>query len=52
MVKALLDHGADPEWQAKFTDGSPIDHARKTHQTKILRLLLAARERQKTDPPE
>lgn len=20
MVKALLEHGADPEWEAKFTD--------------------------------
>jgi hypothetical protein len=52
MVKALLAHGADPEWQAKFTDGSPIDHARKTHQTKILRLLLDAQEQQESDPHE
>jgi hypothetical protein len=45
MVKALLEHGADPEYEAKFTDGSPIDHARKTHQARILRMLLAARKR-------
>ncbi|MEA2163819.1 MAG: uncharacterized protein QOK37_1946 [Thermoanaerobaculia bacterium] len=44
MVKALLTHGADPEWESKYSDGSPIDHARKAHQTKILRLLLAAKK--------
>jgi len=44
MVKALLEHGADPDWKAKFTDGSPIDHARRTHQTAILRMLIAARD--------
>jgi hypothetical protein len=49
IVKALLAHGADPEWEAKHTEGTPIDHARRTHQTKILRLLLAAKERQKAD---
>jgi hypothetical protein len=52
MVKALLDHGANPEWKAKFTEGSPIDHARKTHQERILRMLLAARESRRANPRE
>ena len=35
-------HSADPEFETNHSDGSPIDHARRLHATKILRLLLAA----------
>jgi len=44
MVQALLEHGANPDREGKFSEGSPIDHARRTHQTKILRMLLAAQK--------
>ena len=35
-------HGADPEFETNHSDGSPIDHARRLHAEKILRMLLAA----------
>lgn len=45
MVADLLAHGADPDYSNKHSEGSPIDHARRTHQTEILRMLLAARKK-------
>ena len=43
MVTFLLARGADPDVETKYSRGSPIDHARQEHRTKILKMLLAAR---------
>ena len=45
MVELLLARGADPDIYTKHSDGSPIDHAREAHKTKILRMLLAAQKK-------
>ena len=44
MVRDLIAHGADPDFETNHSLGSPIEHARRTHQKKMLRLLLAARK--------
>lgn len=43
MVRVLLAHCADPDSETNHSDGSPIDHARKRGEKKILALLRAAR---------
>jgi hypothetical protein len=44
MVRELLAHCGDPNLTTKFSEGSPIDHARKLGAKKILALLLAPRD--------
>ena len=41
-VKLLLAHGADPDLSTKFSDGSPLDHARAQQRTDMVQLLEAA----------
>src|SRR5262249_49074672 len=45
MVRFLLEHGADPDASARRSDGSAVDHARRTHQTRILDMLLDAQKK-------
>ena len=44
MVRELLAHCADPNLETKFSQGSPIDHARRLGAKKILAMLLAPRK--------
>jgi len=44
IARDLIAHGARPDYELKFSEGSPIDHARRTGQTQMLQLLLAARK--------
>lgn len=42
MIKDLLEHGADPNYENKHSGGSPIDYATRLHEPRALELLLAA----------
>jgi hypothetical protein len=44
LPQDLLAHGANPDYENKHSGGSAIDWASRTHQSTMLRLLLAAQK--------